>query len=220
MTESADNAAGGGLSESIRESVSAYYTGKIKKHGPTPLGVDWNSLESQELRFSQLTKVIAEDSDFSINDYGCGYGALVPFLAGRYSQFEYCGFDWSATMIEDAARLYGQVPGCRFVAESELGQQADYTIASGIFNIRLEQPEAAWRQYVLDTLDKLDGLSKRGFSFNILTSYSGRQYQRGHLYYADPCFFLDYCLRHFSRRVALLHDYGLYEFTVIVRREN
>jgi len=80
MTESADNAAGGGLSESIRESVSAYYTGKIKKHGPTPLGVDWNSLESQELRFSQLTKVIAEDSDFSINDYGCGYGALADYL--------------------------------------------------------------------------------------------------------------------------------------------
>ena len=31
-------------------------------------------------------------------------------------------------------------------------------------------------------------------------------------------FFFDFCKRNFSRNVALLHDYGLYDFTIIVRK--
>jgi hypothetical protein len=29
----------------------------------------------------------------------------------------------------------------------------------------------------------------------------------------------DICKRKFSRNVALLHDYGLYEFTILVRKD-
>ena len=36
---------------------------------------------------------------------------------------------------------------------------------------------------------------------------------RADLYYADPRAFFDLCKRHYSKQVALLHDYGLYEFT-------
>jgi hypothetical protein len=43
---------------------------------------------------------------------------------------------------------------------------------------------------------------------------------RDDLYYADPRVIFDHCKRSFSRWVALLHDYGLYEFTIIVRRDS
>jgi hypothetical protein len=42
---------------------------------------------------------------------------------------------------------------------------------------------------------------------------------RADLFYADPCVYFDLCKRRYSRQVALLHDYGLYEFTLIVRKE-
>jgi hypothetical protein len=42
---------------------------------------------------------------------------------------------------------------------------------------------------------------------------------RPDLYYADPRAIFDHCKRTFSRWVALLHDYGLYEFTILVRKE-
>jgi len=61
--------------------------------------------------------------------------------------------------------------------------------------------------------------SKRGFSFNMLTKYSDKEYMRDDLYYADPLFILDFCKRNFSKNVSLLHDYGLYEFTILVRME-
>jgi len=209
-----------GTLEEIRRAVSAYYTDKVKQHGPTALGVDWNSIVSQELRFSQVAKVIEPGDGFSINDLGCGYGALVPFLTARFPQFQYLGLDWSPVMIEEATRLYGHVPGCRFSTECESAPKADYAMASGIFNVKLAQPDSDWMQYILESLGALDRMSNKGFSFNILTSYSDSEYMRGDLFYADPCFFFDYCKRHFSKQVAVLHDYGLYEFTILVRKEN
>jgi hypothetical protein len=59
-------------------------------------------------------------------------------------------------------------------------------------------------------------LSRRGFAFNMLTGYADADRMRPDLYYADPHAVFDRC-RRFSRRVALLHDYPLYEFTMLVR---
>jgi hypothetical protein len=51
-----------------------------------------------------------------------------------------------------------------------------------------------------------------------LTSYSDEDKMRAHLYYTDPTWAFDLCKRRYSRHVALLHDYGLYEFTILVRK--
>ena len=53
----------------------------------------------------------------------------------------------------------------------------------------------------------------------MLTKYSDKEYMRDNLYYADPLFIFDYCKRNFSKQVALLHDYGLYEFTILVKKD-
>ena len=39
------------------------------------------------------------------------------------------------------------------------------------------------------------------------------------LYYADPLFFFDYCKNYFSEKITLIHDYDLYEFTILVKKE-
>ena len=62
------------INDSIIKDATTYNTKKLNHFGPTFLGVDWNSKESQELRFDQLLKVIDKsDDNFSIIDYGCGY---------------------------------------------------------------------------------------------------------------------------------------------------
>ena len=43
---------------------------------------------------------------------------------------------------------------------------------------------------------------------------------KDYLYYGDPLFYFDYSKRHFSRNVALLHDYDLYEFTLLIKKDN
>jgi SAM-dependent methyltransferase len=203
----------------LLDAVQRYYSEKIAEHGPTARGVDWNDQASQELRFEQLLKVCDFDSPFTINDYGCGYGALARYLEDRERDFQYTGFDISEKMVEQARNLLRASDRCRFVASADELQRADYTVASGIFNVRLDAQDEAWERHVFTTLGQLDALSARGFSFNMLTSYSDPERMRPDLYYADPCVIFDHCKRSFSRWVALLHDYGLYEFTILVRKE-
>ena len=198
--------------------VADYYTEKLAQHGETPRGVDWNGEDSQELRFQQLCKIIDDRRQFSLNDLGCGYGALHDFLVDRFSGFSYSGIDVSEGMIRSAEQRYQGIPQARFVLASEPDGVADYGVASGIFNVRLGRADAEWRAYVEATLDILDRTSRLGFSFNCLTSYSDAEKMRDYLYYADPCALFDLCKRRYSRNVTLLHDYGLYEFTILVRK--
>ena len=203
------------LNKKILSEVSKYYTSKLQEHGETPLGVDWNGEESQTLRFTQLSKVIDDSGQFSINDLGCGYGALYEFLAKRYQSFSYSGFDVSQSMINAAQKRYSNA---RFLVAHEPDADADFGVASGVFNVRLEQSDIDWKHYIEATLDILNKTSRLGFAFNCLTSYSDAHKMRDYLYYANPCELFDLCKRKYSRNVALIHDYELYEFTILVRK--
>jgi SAM-dependent methyltransferase len=198
--------------------VADYYSAKLAQYGETPQGVDWNSEESQVLRFEQLNKVIDTSLGFSLNDLGCGYGALFDYLQSRYTNLAYNGCDVSDSMIRAAQNRYAHHPNAHFVVAAKPPETADYGIASGIFNVRLGRSDAEWRDYLEDTLDGLDRTSRRGFAFNCLTSYSDADKMRDYLYYANPCALFDLCKRRYSRYVALLHDYGLFEFTILVRK--
>ena len=203
--------------DAIKEKVGRYYSGRLHEHGASARGVDWNSEESQMLRFEQLARVLPSTGSFSIVDYGCGYGALVDFLERDRAEFDYQGFDISGDMIEKA-RADHQTARHRFTSIEDDLEPVDFTIASGIFNVRLDTSVEDWTAYVMHTLDRLDGLSGRGFAFNMLTSYSDPDRMRSDLYYGDPCVFFDRCKTAYSKQVALLHDYGLYEFTILVRK--
>lgn len=192
-----------------------YYDGRLAEHGPTARGVDWNSEESQHLRFRELARLI-EDEQASVLDYGCGYGALRVYLREHGHKGRYMGFDISERMIE-AARAGASDPSARFESKRDAIVRADYTLASGIFNVRQDATDEAWRRYLMETITDLAAVSTRGFAFNALSRYSDVDRRRPDLYYADPLELFDHCKRNISRFVSLLHDTPLYEFTLLVR---
>jgi SAM-dependent methyltransferase len=198
--------------------VERYYSAKFADYGATARGVDWNGESSQQIRFRELLRLRDSAGLFSVNDYGCGYGALLGFLDGRGEQFSYRGFDLSPPMIEHARAAHEGRDAVTFVDRDDQLTAADYTFASGIFNVRLHADSEEWKRHILETLDRMDELSVRGFGFNMLTSYSDAERMRDDLFYGDPCFFFDHCKQNYARNVALLHDYGLWEFTILVRK--
>ena len=206
--------------EEILSEVATYYSEKLEKYGQNPLGVDWNGEASQILRFHQLSRIINMPSKFSVNDLGCGYGALFEFLSDKYENLTYTGIDVSNSMIRAAKQRYQETLQTRFIFAGEPDQVADYGIASGIFNVRMSRSDSEWLTHLESTLDVIDKTSRIGFSFNCLTAYSDEDKMKDYLYYADPCFLFDLCKRRYSRDVALLHDYSLYEFTVLVRKQS
>lgn len=201
----------------IEEGINEYYTNKIIQHGDSSLGVDWNSKESQYLRFEQLLKVVNK-KDFSILDYGCGYGELVNFLKNNNFNYNYYGYDISEEMIKKAVAKFGADNTLKFFSQLP-NEKFDYSIASGIFNVKLDlASDNDWYNYMIETINLFNQVSTLGFSFNALTKYSDKEFMKDYLYYSDPLALFDYCKKNFSRNVALLHDYNLYEFTILVRK--
>ena len=195
-----------------------YYEAKLRAHGPTPAGMDWNSQTSQELRFHQLARLWEGAPEAGIVDYGCGYAALASFLRARAHIGRYHGFDVSAAMADAAAAHVADLPDCRVTSQRGDVLPLDYAVASGVFNVKQGATDASWKTYVHDTINDLASLGTRGFGFNALTLYSDPEKRRPDLYYADPLELFDYCSRTYSRFVSLVHDYPLYEFTIFVRR--
>lgn len=214
----------------ILKSVDDYYSHRLREHGANSRGVDWNSDQSQMLRFRQLLQILDPSSSdasgdrsspVTLLDYGCGYGALVTHLqatAPHMRPIVYTGFDISDAMITAARALHsGAGLQTSFTACRDDLTLADYVVASGVLNVRGTIGVAEWESYVRDTLVDMNRLSRHGFAFNLLTSYSDPERMQGNLYYGNPCEYFDFCKRNFSRQVALFHDYGLYEFTLLVR---
>lgn len=199
--------------------LGEYFKKKLSAFGTSPQGVDWNSTTAQEIRFAQLSRVIEGKNDFELLDYGSGFGSFYDFLKALGYQLKYIGFDILPEMIELGRELHRNDPACQFTTQQRDLVEVDYSIASGIFNIRFQYEEKDWTEHVLQTLGRMNQLSRKGFAFNMLTKYSDEGYMKAELYYADPCFYFDYCKQHFARNVALLHDYGLYDFSILVRKD-
>ena len=198
--------------------VAEYYTATLQRHGCTPQGADWRTEESQLWRFAELLRLIAGEQDCSLIDYGCGYGMLADYLHEQRTPYRYIGFDLSVAMVAAARSRHQSGCECRFAADRQSVTPADFAIASGVLNVRLDIAEDRWGEHVLETIDDLASLGRRGFAFNALSSHVPTERRRAHLYYADPIALLIHCAGHFSPQVSLLHDRVAHEFTIIVRR--
>jgi SAM-dependent methyltransferase len=198
--------------------IEVLYTDNLEKFGIDSKSVGWNSPESQELRFQKLCEVIQDPANtpFSINELGCGYGELFKFFQMRsYKLTEFNGYDISQKML-DAANEYVNDEKAKWIKDSKIRTKADYTITSGIFNVKFEEQKDNWENYIKDTLTNMFEFSNKGISFNLLTKYV--DYEADNLYYGDPALFFDFCKRNLSPRVNLFHDYKLYEWTIVVRK--
>lgn len=202
---------------SILNAVDAYYSAILERHGETAAGVDWRSEESQRARFDELLHLVGDEQDFSLIDYGCGIGSLADYLHERRTHCRYLGFDVSAAMVDAAGARHAGGCDCRFVSARARVTPADFALASGLFNVRLDVPVDRWTHYVHETIDDLATLGRRGFAFNALSSQVPEERRRSHLFYPDPFDLTAYCARRCSTRVALLHDRWAHEFTIVVR---
>ena len=196
--------------------VINYYDKKVKEHGPISKGVDWNVEESQYLRFNILSNIFEKKNDFSLLDYGCGYGEFLNYLdKNNYKNISYTGFDLSNEMITQAQLKF---PNNYFTSKPPQNLIYDYTILSGTLHVRLENSKDKWKKYIIKTLNHLNQISKKGFAFNLLTLYSDKDHMKDYLYYASPEEIFKYCKLNFSKNVLLDHSYNLYEFTIFVKK--
>lgn len=218
---------GGAEVQRIYSDVEAYYGARVAKYGATPLGVDWSCQATQSLRFVQLLKICDFSTPFSLNDVGCGYGALCAFLAIRYPDvgIDYLGVDLAKAMVSRARRRFARTDR-RFVVGQASPRLADYSVASGIMNVNVGYPRADWEGFVAAMLRDMRRTSRRGFSVNFMSDVVAAfeapdDSPATRLYRTSPERWIPYCENALGCSVETLDNYGMREFTLLLRcREN
>ena len=198
--------------------LRTYYTGKLTEYGATPLGVDWSCQATQWLRFVQLLRICSFDTPVSLNDLGCGYGELATFLHQRYPQatVDYLGIDLSPAMVRRARRRHRGDPATRFGVGRTCQRPADYSVASGIMNVIWVFRFALGRLRARILLD-MHCHSRQGFAVNFCVSRRA-ELQADELYCSDPEPWVRYCEAELGCSVEVVSNYGLPEYTLLIRR--
>lgn len=199
------------------DTARTYYSEKLKRYGATARGVDWPSAASQYLRFVQLLKVCDFSRPFSINDFGCGYGALLEYFEYRRPEvaIRYHGIDISPPMIAAAELRWKQNTLATFAIDSACRDIADYSIASGVFNVKLGWSVEEWEGYIKSILIDLHAKSRHGLSVNFMLPLDEPSDEQS-LYRTRPDHWIDF-MKELGCCAATISDYGLREFTLLVR---
>jgi SAM-dependent methyltransferase len=148
------------------------YTLALKRHGCRPKGVGWSDRAGQLLRFAQLVRVMEGEphgAPVTVNDLGCGYGALFPFLLTQRAVRVggYVGYDMTRAMVLQAREAVRD-HRARFLLDDKATVPADYGFASGTFNVLAGGEESAWREEIITRLIDFAAMNRKGFAFNML----------------------------------------------------
>ena len=204
--------------------VAVLYDMRLKRFGARPEGVFWLDEKGQRLRFDILSRIMeGAGGSVIVNDLGCGYGAFFQFLKDRpvLKDGLYLGYDISESMVEKAKRLNDD-SRAKFVQGLIATWRADYSFASGTYNMRMDTDPLEWAEYVRASLVQLWSASERGLAFNMLADEEAIRRgkpRQDDLYYARSQEYLDFCRRELSPHSTLVDDYPLAEWTIQVNRE-
>jgi SAM-dependent methyltransferase len=197
------------------EPIAEFFEQTASK-GDSHEGVGWPTIENQTIRFDAALRLIEPGVDgFSVNDLGCGLAHMYDYMKEKGLPVgPYRGYDVSARSLEMARQRLGSE--VELIESDHLTEEADYSFACGIFNTRLEASDEEWLAFMRSVAVDLYEHSTRGCAFSSLSTYV--DYREPQLFYADPMEAFEFCKREISPRVALLHDYPIYEWTILIRR--
>lgn len=202
-----------------------YYEGLLARHGESYLSLDWNSPESQRLRFKIFKEIFVygkKSSGISILDIGCGFGDFYGFLKAEgilhRNKISYTGTDISPKILEVARKKY---PDAKFELKDILNDRYvpkfDYIFCSGVMNIRAsEQHEHL--EFVKEMLFRMYDLCSCGVAVNFLSEGalpigSPEYLNSGRYFHFKPEEIMNF-VRFVCSRFILRHDYHAEDFTV------
>lgn len=204
------------LSQKDVKALCARYEHRYRMYGYDPRTLDWDK-GKQIMRFSILTS----QYDFrgkEVLDIGCGFGDLNKvLLAITGGEYRYLGIDVAKSLLSEAQSRYGndKVHFCCGDFLSLDVPESDYAIASGIFNLKLQEGDNYI--FIEQVMRKAFRKCRVGFAFDFLSDKV--DYSKENTFHASPerVLAVAYSL---SRNVILLNNYMPFEFSLFVFKDD
>jgi SAM-dependent methyltransferase len=205
---------------SILAPVAHSFGWSVTKHGPVHRAVAWRDEERQYRRFQIFVGLLAYDvdrDDITINDLGCGYGAMFDTFKElpQFRDGTYFGYDISDAMVK-AARENITDPRALFIQNHQATEKADYSFVSGTYNMKMTAEDVEWREYIEENLIQLWSKTRIGLGFNMLNIQSPLREKT--LFYGDPDYFTEFCKKHLGGQVRMIDLLHPNEFVIFVRK--
>jgi SAM-dependent methyltransferase len=198
------------LNSKDRQNIIRYHQERIRAYGPaSSMALGWNTRLNQQLRFGVLAS-IADLSNHSVIDAGCGRGDLAPFLGEKFKGIRYTGIEQVKEFTTLAKKQYGHLTGVQFVEGDFLGtalQEADYILSSGSLNYKNSSA-----RFLLEAIGNLFAQCKKGLGFNLLSKTG---FPPGELQAYNPDLVIGFCGT-LSKKVILTEGYLEGDFTVFM----
>lgn len=194
-----------------QDKLNAFYRDSFLANKGLPEAVH-SSADGQTMRFRKLLE-IADLSDQSILDLGCGQGDLYEHIAQQFQGFSYEGIEVVPEMVQYARERFPGVEfNCRNILSDPLVRSYDYVILCGLFNIHIPDCEAFMKKFLAAAFAGCE----KGMGFNFISSHV--TYTTPHTTYHNPASVLDFCIKNLSPKVSLFHHYGRADVAVFVYR--
>lgn len=197
-----------------KDQIITLYNERLDKLGNIPTSAGWKNLETQYLRFAELTDSLEINNICSILDLGCGYGALIDYFKTRELKIReenYCGIDFSKKMINAAKVKY---PNAKFIYSDFFNvniEKYDYILCSGALNIKTNNNNiySNLEKFIAAFLPK----ANRALSFNLIHDIVDYKDKNLNYYNLQKVVQI---VTSYSRFFHIKNSYKLYETSVTI----
>ena len=194
------------------EFIKSFYNNNYDEYTNSIKTIGWSNKNDQNLRFSKLIQNL-ELNKKKILDVGCGFGDLFFFLEKKYKKknINYTGIDISNKIINHTKKIIkNKTNKPKLVCGNFYGlkmKKYDIILSSGSMSLNINLGYNDLEKM----LRKMFNDCNYCITLNFLSSYSDYQLKKNQHFSPEKIFKI---AKKISKKVNLIHDYDLYEFTV------
>lgn len=202
------------MDEKDKQEIIARYNGRFEQYGVDIRTLASGVRERQLIRFAVMAQLGALNGA-SILDIGCGFADFYQYLLENGVKADYTGIDICPPFIDVCRERF---PESEFkvadIQKEDLGRRFDYVVSSQAFNNLLKKDSN--EDVIRDVIKKSYDICDIGLGIDMLSAYV--DFRGPGTYHYSPEEIFAYC-KTITKRVALRHDYPLFEFMVFLYRD-
>jgi len=202
------------MNSADKELIIKRYRERLARYGQGIKALASGNRERQLVRFQVLSEV-GDLNHHSVLDLGCGFGDFYQYLKDKGINVKYTGYDICPELIQACEAKH---PDGHFevkdIQVDPVKEKFDYVISSQTFNNQLTNEDN--ETLIRDIINRAYELSNIGVAIDMISSHV--DFREEHLHYYNPEDIFRYC-KTITKRVALRHDYPLFEFTMYLYQD-